>query len=56
MYIIIAVDPKHGYSNEAEISNQEINDDFKLKKLWSPWFTQKYFSAVRVSELIDGRN
>ena len=23
-------------------------DDFKLKKCWSPWFIQKYFSALRV--------
>ena len=26
----------------------DIHDDFKLKKnRWSPWFIQKYFSAVK---------
>ena len=31
------------YSNEAEKTNLDIYDDFKLRKnLWSPWFVQKY--------------
>ena len=30
--IIMAVDPYHRYSNEAERDNQDIYNDFKLKK------------------------
>ena len=29
---LIAVDPQHRYSNEAERANQGIYDDFKLKR------------------------
>ena len=38
------------YSNESEGAKQDIYDDLKLKKkLWSPWFMQKYLSAARVN-------
>ena len=31
----MAVDPPHRYSNEAERSNKDINNDFNKKKLCS---------------------
>ena len=32
----MAVDPKHRYSNEAERTDEDIDDDFKLKKSFVP--------------------
>ena len=44
---VIVVDPQHCYSNESETVDEDIYDDFKLKKsLCSLWFIQKYFSFV----------
>ena len=31
----MAVDPQHRYSNESEMANEDIYDDFKLKKPFS---------------------
>ena len=46
---LMAVDPWHGYSNEAERANWDIFDDFKLKmictKIFQRFKTLKYFSA-----------
>ena len=40
----VAVDYRYG----AERANQDIYDDFKLKKtLWFTCFMQKYFNVVR---------
>ena len=48
----MAVDLKHRYSNESERANLDIYDSFNLKKtLWSPWFSQKYFSVARVNRV-----
>ena len=33
--------------------HDSIYDDFKFKKnIWSPWFIQKYFSALRVNDVM----
>ena len=46
---IMAVDPYHRYSNESGSANEDIYDDFKLKKphLVAMFFTN-LFSALRV--------
>ena len=36
----MAVDPYHRYSNESERANEDIYDDFKLKK---PHLVAKFF-------------
>ena len=43
---IMAVDPKHGHSNEPERANLDIYDDFKLKKPFSPHGLYKNISAL----------
>ena len=49
--IIIAVDQQHRYSNEAERANQNIYDDFKLKRtLLTLLLVYKYFSVARVKK------
>ena len=46
----MAVDPKHRYSDEAERADEDIDDDFKLKKiLCSTRFILTDFSAFRVN-------
>ena len=40
----MAVDPKH--SNEAEIVNLDMYDDFKLENPLISWIVSKYFRAV----------
>ena len=47
MYIIMAVDPKHGYSNEAERSDQDNNDDVKLKKTLVSMVYTKIFQRCK---------
>ena len=43
--LLMAVDPQHRYSIEAEKT-----DWFQIEKiLWSPWFIQKFVSALRVN-------
>ena len=43
---IIAVDPLHRYSNEAETANWDIYDDFKLEKPFSLHGLYKHISAL----------
>ena len=46
-YIYNGGGKKHRYSNEAERANQDVYDDFKLKKtLWSPCFFIKVFQHI----------
>ena len=43
----MVVDPYHRYSNESERANEDIYDDFKLKKfIWSRCF-YKYIQRFK---------